>query len=80
MLNTFTYFIINLCFYINIASAMFYLILYLTKSKSTDDELKMFDGVWHEFSDIMKFKVAATIHAIAFKFYVDSINLMGKHL
>ena len=39
-----------------------------------DDQSGIIDLLWSQFWDIMKFKIPATIHAIACKLYADEVQ------
>lgn len=70
--------IIYIGFYINIASAVFYILLALEKSTFQSNILEnsslINNYLWPRFADIMKFKVVATLHAITFKIYFDDLR------
>ena len=67
-------FLIALGYYINILSAFFYLFLFMDNKWIHSGALKFFNNLWIEFNDIMKFKVTATLHALAFKYYADILR------
>ena len=70
-----TLILLGLC--INLTSALFYLFLPIDRLWLHLPLLNFADDLWKEYSDIMKFKVAATLHAITFKIYAD--YLRDKH-
>ena len=72
--NWFVILLINLGFYINILSAINYLVLYLIKTYDLVPSFSYQDNMWVEFNDIMKFKVTATLHALTFKLYADCLR------
>ena len=66
--------LILLGFYINLISALFYAFLPIDRLWL---HLPLFDfaaGLWTEYPDILKFKVAATLHAVTFKVYADYLR------
>ena len=66
--------LILLGFYINLISALFYVFLPIDRLWLHLPVLDFADGLWREYSDIMKFKVAATLHAVTFKVYADYLR------
>ena len=64
---------IDLGYYINIASAFFYAALYVEHTWLHTGLLSAFDNLWVQFWDIMKFKVPATLHALTLKWYSDEL-------
>lgn len=69
--------IVCIGFYVNIASAIFYILLALEKTFIRSmilEDSSLIDYLWRRFADIMKFKVVATLHAITFKLYFDLIR------
>jgi hypothetical protein len=71
--------IINLCFYINVLSACFYIWLYIYKWWNSSENESEFskslnEPYWSHFTEIMYLKVPATFHAIAFKLYADRVQ------
>ena len=72
--------IISIGFYINLASAVFYILLALSgknliRSAMFEKFCLINNYLWLRFADIMKFKVAATFHAITFKLYFDYLKM-----
>ena len=64
---------INLGYYINLASAVFYAALFVENTYLHTGLMSAFDKLWLEFDDIMKFKIPATVHAITLKLYSDEL-------
>lgn len=68
--------IIQMGYYINIMSALFYTFLLMDKTliMSPIFDSTFFNSLWRQYPDIMKFKVAATLHAVTFKLYFDDLR------
>ena len=71
---------INLGYYINIASAVFYILLPLDMSLLHTGLMDPFEKLWGQYSDIMKFKAAATIHALTLKWHADLLQKRFTYL
>ena len=64
---------IDLGYYINIASAIFYAVLFIEHTLLHTGLMSAFDNLWMEFWDLMKFKIPATLHALTLKWYSDEL-------